>query len=131
MFTRPAPHGPASAAGPHVPAGHEEIWDRIARGCLLIAIFLSGWGLLRVGQINLTFSDLFFLISFSISALRGRLSVTPFRSLTPFWLAGLVMLLGGLFIGSIINGDPLRWVNIALQYTVALDRKSTRLNSSH
>ncbi|MCB4859921.1 O-antigen ligase family protein [Sphingobium sp. PNB] len=115
----PASHGPASAAATDIFAAHEEIWDRIARWCLMTAIFLSGWGLLRVGQINLTFSDLFFLISFSISALRGRLSVTPFRSLTPFWLAGLVMMLGGLFIGSIINGDPLRWVNIALQYTVA------------
>src|SRR3546814_9717887 len=51
--------------------------------------------------------------------MRGLLSIPPFRSLTPFWLAGLVMMLGGLFIGSIINGDPLRWVNIALQYTVA------------
>src|SRR3546814_15807112 len=51
--------------------------------------------------------------------MRGLLSIPPFRSLTPFWLAGLVMMLGGLFIGSIFNGDPLRWVNIALQYTVA------------
>lgn len=97
----------------------ENIWDRIARHSLIAAIFLSGWALLRVGQINLTFSDVFFLFSFVIAALRGRLSVTPFRSLTPFWLTGLVMMLGGLFIGSVVNGDPLRWVNIALQYTVA------------
>src|SRR3546814_20168988 len=51
--------------------------------------------------------------------MRGLLSIPPFRSLTPFWPAGLVMMLGGLFIGSISNGDPLRWVNIALQYTLA------------
>ena len=115
----PSPCASAAIARPNILAAHEQTWDRIARSSLLIAIFLSGWGLLRVGQINLTFSDIFFLLSFIISALRGRLSVTPFRSLTPFWLAGLVMMLGGLFIGSIINGDPLRWVNIALQYTVA------------
>ncbi|WP_205452050.1 O-antigen ligase family protein [Sphingobium estronivorans] len=106
-------------ARPDVFAAHEQLWDRIARYSLLTAIFLSGWGLLRVGQINLTFSDLAFLISFTISGLRGRLSATPFRSLTPFWLTGLVMMLGGLFIGSVVNGDPLRWVNIALQYMVA------------
>ena len=111
----PSPSASAAIARPNILAAHEQTWDRIARSSLLIAIFLSGWGLLRVGQINLTFSDIFFLLSFILSALRGRLSVTPFRSLTPFWLAGLVMMLGGLFIGSIINGDPLRWVNIALQ----------------
>jgi len=116
----PASHAPsATVIRPDILAAHEQIWDRIARYCLLIAIFLSGWGLLRVGQINLTFSDFFFLISFAITGLRGRLSVTPFRSLTPFWLTGLVMMLGGLFVGSVFNGDPLRWVNIALQYTVA------------
>lgn len=114
-LTSPGPY--VSAPGHFGP--HEAIWDRGARYCLLIAIFLSGWGLLRVGQINLTFSDLFFLISFTISGLRGQLSATPFRSLTPFWLTGLVMMLGGLFVGSVVNGDPLRWVNIALQYTVA------------
>ncbi|KKW94158.1 O-antigen ligase family protein [Sphingobium chungbukense] len=110
---------PTAPARPDIFAAHEQVWDRIARYSLLTAIFLSGWGLLRVGQINLTFSDLAFLVSFTISGLRGRLSATPFRSLTPFWLTGLVMMLGGLFIGSVVNGDPLRWVNIALQYTVA------------
>ncbi|WP_313802838.1 O-antigen ligase family protein [Sphingobium sp.] len=139
-LTSPGPFAAASAgrpAGPDIFAPHEAIWDRVARYCLLTAIFLSGWGLLRVGQINLTFSDLAFLASFTISGLRGRLSVTPFRSLTPFWLMGLVMMLGGLFVGSVINGDPLRWVNIALQYTVAFlfipillmqqDQRTTRM----
>lgn len=116
-FTGSAYRGAVRAAGT---AGvHEHVWDRIARHSLLAAVFLSGWSLLRVGQINLTFSDVFFLLSFAISGARGRLSATPFRSLTPFWLIGLVMMLGGLFVGSVVNGDPLRWVNIALQYTVA------------
>ncbi|WP_242126900.1 O-antigen ligase family protein [Sphingobium sp. Sx8-8] len=117
-FTGPAVHR-ASASPAGAARGQEHVWDRIARYCLLAAIFLSGWSLLRVGQINLTFSDVFFLLSFAISGARGHLSATPFRSLTPFWLTGLVMMLGGLFVGSVVNGDPLRWVNIALQYTVA------------
>jgi O-antigen ligase len=104
---------------PALLAVHDTVWDTVARRTLLVAIFLSGWSLLRVGPINLTFSDVAFLLSFAITALRGRLSATPFRSLTPFWLLGLVMMLGGLFVGSVVNGDPLRWVNIALQYTVA------------
>lgn len=106
-------------AGPAIFTSHDNIWDTVARYALLTAIFLSGWGLLRLGPINLTFSDAAFLLSFVITCMRGRLSATPFGALTPFWLTGLVMMLGGLFVGSVINGDPLRWVNIALQYTVA------------
>lgn len=94
-------------------------WDWAARMLLLLAVFLSGWSLLRVGQMNLTFSDIALLASVGILGLRGRLSLSPFGPLTPYWIAGLLMMLGGLFVSSIINGDPLRWVNIALQYAVA------------
>lgn len=100
-------------------AGHvlsTGMWDRIGRLALLTAIFLSGWGLMRVGSVNLTFSDIALLLCVLITGLRGRLGATPFGSLTAFWLVGLVMMLGGLFVGSVVNGNPLRWVNIALQY---------------
>jgi O-antigen ligase len=94
-------------------------WDRIAEILLLIAVFFSSWSLLRVGTINLTISDIAFLMSLMIVASQGRLSFTPFGPLTPYWLLGLLMMLGGLFVSSVINGDPLRWLNIASQYLVA------------
>ena len=108
------PHGPLSGT---TMAGDK--WDSVARYALLASIFLSGWFLLRVGSVNFTFSDAALLICLIITAARGRLGATPFGSLTPFWVTGLAMMLGGLFVGSIMNGDPLRWVNIALQYTVS------------
>lgn len=95
-------------------------WDRIAHYSLLTAIFFSGWNILRVGSVNLTFSDIALLICLIITASRGGLTPMPFGSLTPFWLMGIVLMLGGLFIGSVVNGDPLRWINIALQYSVSL-----------
>lgn len=108
------------AAPPLGPYGATpDLWDKIARLSLLTAIFLSSWGVLRVGSINLTFADAAFLVCLFITAIRGRLGATPFGSLSAFWLTGLVMMLGGLFVGSVVNGDPLRWINIALQYSVA------------
>lgn len=101
------------------PATKEDGWDRVAYYALLISIFLSGWNVLRVGSINLTLSDVALLVCFFITAGRGGLSFTPFGSLTLFWLLGLILMLGGLFIGSVVNGDPMRWVIIALQYIVS------------
>ena len=36
--------------------------------------------------------------------------------MTAMWCIALAMMLGGLLVGSIVNGDPLRWANIASQY---------------
>ena len=92
---------------------------RLPASRLLISVFFSGWTLLRVGSINLTFSDVAFLASLVLVAMQGRLNVVPFGPLTPFWVAGLTMMLGGLFVRSIVNGDPMRWANVAIQYIVA------------
>lgn len=110
---------PRTLAVPRSAAVHADIWSRIPRVCLLVAVFFSGWILLRVGSINLTFSDVAFLASLVLVAMQGRLNVVPFGPLTPFWVAGLTMMLGGLFVSSIVNGDPMRWANVAIQYIVA------------
>lgn len=96
-----------------------QVGDRLAQGALLVGVFLSGWSLLRVGQMNLTVSDIAVLASFCIVVAQSRLRLTPFGPLTPYWIAGLTMMLGGLFVSSVVNGDPLRWANIASQYMVA------------
>lgn len=114
-----ADSAPGMPAHPARTAGHADMWSRIPRLCLLVAVFFSGWTLLRVGSINLTFSDVAFLASLILIAMQGRLNAVPFGPLTPFWVAGLTMMLGGLFVSSIVNGDPMRWANVAIQYTVA------------
>lgn len=93
--------------------------DRILRILLLIGTFLSGWNLLRVGSMNVTVSDIALMLCLAIVATRGRLNLLPFGPLTPYWVGALTMMLGGLFVSSVINGDPLRWVNVAIQYTMA------------
>lgn len=90
--------------------------SRLFQRTLIVCVFFSGWALLRVGQINITLADILFFICFGIVALQGRLTLTPFGGATPYWMIGNLLMLGGLFVSSLVNGDPLRWANIASQY---------------
>lgn len=87
---------------------------------LSAAVFLSTFHLWRVGQINLTFSDVLFTAAFLAFAASGRLEPLPFAQLTPLWLLCLVAMLGGLFVSSLVNGDMLRWAVIAAQFLFSL-----------
>ena len=112
---------PGERAGPSGRTGHEQTPARpeMASTLLLIlssAVFLCTFHLWRVGQINLTFSDVLFSTTFVIFAAAGRLQSQPFALLTPLWLLCLVTMLGGLFVSSLANGDMLRWAVIAGQY---------------
>lgn len=98
-----------------VPPGAERLVPRV----LMLGVFFSGWSLLRVGSINLTLSDLACLLALAIVAGRGRLSLMAFGGLTTYWIVGLTLMLGGLLASSLINGDPLRWLSIGMQYIVA------------
>lgn len=113
--------GPGSGLPPRRAgtSGTSESRDRILRILLLIGTFLSGWNLLRVGSMNVTVSDIALMLCLAIVATRGRLNLLPFGPLTPYWVGALTMMLGGLFVSSVINGDPLRWANVAIQYTMA------------
>lgn len=95
-------------------------WLKIGYSALAIAVFLSGFSVLRLGSINFTLSDLALVTATIIFASRGRLEVHPFGTLTAFWLFGLTLMLGGLFVSSVVNGDPVRWINVAAQYSAAL-----------
>lgn len=93
--------------------------DRIFRPLLLTGVFLSSWILLRLGSMNVTVSDIALMLCLAMVAYQGRLNLMPFGPLTPFWVAALTLMLGGLFVSSVVNGDPLRWANVAIQYTMA------------
>jgi hypothetical protein len=51
-----------------------------------------------------------------ILLVQKKLNLMALQSMTAHWLVALSMMLGGLLIGSVFNGDPLRWANIASQY---------------
>lgn len=93
--------------------------DRLVRAMLIVAVFLGGWAMLRVGEINLTISDLLLMAGLTAMLLRGQATTRPFGSLTPFWLIGLGLMLGGLLLGSIANGSVERWLIVGGQYLFA------------
>ena len=75
---------------------------------MALGAFLTGYQLLRLGPINFTLSDLMFVLAFAISLSRGQITALPFGTVTPWWLTGIAMMLGGLFIGTLFNGDLVR-----------------------
>lgn len=72
--------------------------------------------IIRLGPINLTVSDVALIGCLAILIIRHKINHTPFGQATFVWCAGLSLMLGGLLAGSIVNGDPLRWMVIAGQY---------------
>ena len=83
---------------------------------LIIATLLLSYHLWRVGGINVTVSDVFFIAVVFVELSLARLNGAPFGVLTPLWLSSLLVMLTGLFIGSFFNGDMMRWLVVAAQY---------------
>lgn len=102
---------PVAASAPFV-----ERPERLVRIMLAVASFFMSWHSLRIGEINFTLSDSLIALSFLIIAFRGKLNLQAMSSMTAAWGIALAMMLGGLLLGSIVNGDPLRWANVASQY---------------
>lgn len=90
--------------------------ERLRQILLGMACFFLCWHILRSSALNFSLSDFLFLICFVMLLARNRLNLMAMQSMTAPWFIALSMMLGGLFIGSIFNGDPLRWINVASQY---------------
>lgn len=97
-------------------AGHV---DRLTRAFIGFAAFTMSMHVLRLGPVNLTLSDAALAGCLLILVSRQTINHTPFGQATFFWCAGLFLMLGGLLVSSIVNGDPLRWIVIAGQYLFA------------
>jgi uncharacterized membrane protein YfbV (UPF0208 family) len=93
--------------------------QRTFRFALALAVFTISWHLIRLNAVNLTLSDFTLFICLIGLAARGRLRRTPLGSATFVWSVGLSLMLGGLFVGTWINGDLYRWVVVAGQYIFA------------
>lgn len=87
---------------------------------LFAGFFSLTWNIIRVENLNFTLSDFFFLALAAILLSTGRMNIRPFGSITPIWCCGLLLMLGGLFVSTIINADPIRWLSVASQYLFAL-----------
>lgn len=92
---------------------------QFANVLLMASVFLAGYHLWRIPDANLTVSDLAFIAAFGLFLGQGRVNLVPFGPITPLWLAGLALMLGGLFFSTLINGDLSRWIIVAGQYLFA------------
>lgn len=87
---------------------------------LLAAVFLAPYTTWRVmSDILFTASDVLFCLGALIFLASRRMTIRPLGDFTPIWFLGLAMLLTGLLIGSVVNGDPTRWIIVAVQYAFA------------
>lgn len=91
----------------------------LVRGLLAFAAFFLSWRMLRISAVNITGSDLALLACAFILVVRGQLNPLPFGNLTVPWMVGLFLMLGGLLIGTLANGDATRWAIMGIQYLFA------------
>lgn len=85
-----------------------------AQGAVLFASYVA----FHLPGVYITISDVLFGLSFFIRLWTGRLAL-PFGSMTWLWILGVALLILGLFIGSVVNGDMLRGAIIIAQYGFA------------
>lgn len=87
---------------------------------LSAGVFLAPYLAWRPLEIMFTSSDALFCIAVVFLGIGQALTPRPFGALTPLWLIGFVVMVTGLLIGSVANGEPLRWGIAAAQYGFAL-----------
>lgn len=112
-----AAHYLPSAQPPHYDTG---LRSRSASLVIAAAVFFASYTTWRISADYLfTISDALFCIAVLFLVGQRRLSPRPLADLTPIWLMALAAMLIGLFLGSMINGDPIRWLIVASQYVFA------------
>jgi hypothetical protein len=106
-----------------LPAARESAspYDR-AIGALLpaAAFFLSWWQVGRLPNANLTMSDMILIVCTLLMLVSRGLNARMMGRMSALWVGGIVMLLGGMLVGSTMHGDFTRWPVVAGQYAFAL-----------
>ncbi len=82
-----------------------------------VGVFLAAYVNWRIDNAFFTASDGFFLLGAVLLLCGGGFRLNPFRGATTYWLVAFTLMLFGLFIGSVVNGDPICWLIAALQYS--------------
>ncbi|MCF8708242.1 O-antigen ligase family protein [Rhizorhapis sp. SPR117] len=90
--------------------------NRVAVMVLTLAVCLSSFHVLRVASQNLSYSDILFALAAIMFIAIGRINLSPFRELSPFWFGGLALFISGLFFSSLMHNALDRWVIVASQY---------------
>lgn len=82
-------------------------------------VFLAPINILRHPSFYLTLSDVLAAICLLVMLLNRSLPVRPFGTVTFWWILGNVMLIGGLLVSTLVNGDVARGLVVSGQYGAA------------
>lgn len=85
-----------------------------------ITVFLSPMNYLRADFAYITLGDCFALLTLGVMLVQGRLPLYPFGRATAGWLIGVLMLTGGLTLGSAMNGNLFDGLVVVGQYCFSL-----------
>ncbi|MEP3274894.1 MAG: O-antigen ligase family protein [Stappiaceae bacterium] len=83
-------------------------------------VFFAPLNFLRHPSFYMTVSDLFVMACILVMLVNRTLPLRPFEALAPVWMTSILMIIAGLMLGSIINGDPTRGLVVTGQYFFAL-----------
>jgi O-antigen ligase len=119
MNFRPAFDSVAQGSGRSAPEPFEPAVSRAAPlpRPLLGAVFLWVYLTWRPLEVMFTYSDALFLIGAAILLYKAQLPTHALGALTPLWLSSFSLFIGGLLVGSLVNGVPMRWLIVACQYS--------------
>ncbi|MGX1495002.1 O-antigen ligase family protein [Roseibium aggregatum] len=81
--------------------------QELERLLVIVAVFLSPMTYLRTDIVFFTLSDLVASAAFVVMIANRRIPLRPFADMTSFWLFSVLLLCGGLIVGSLMSGDPL------------------------
>lgn len=91
----------------------------LAFPAIAAGVFLTPYLSVRPLPILFTFSDMFFCLAAVMLAIGHRLPRRPMGELYAPWLAAFAVMFAGLLLGSLVNGDPARWLLATVQYAFA------------
>lgn len=115
MRTLALPDGPLQAA----PMPARLVW-RLDLILVAITVFLSPLNYLRASFGYVTLGDAFAMLTLLVMLVQQRLPLYPFGNATAGWLIGVLMLTGGLTLGSAMNGNLVNGLVVVGQYCFSL-----------
>jgi O-antigen ligase len=90
--------------------------QQAAPAFIAAAVFLAPYISRRPFELMLTVSDMLFFCGAGLLLLGKRLPSQPLGAFTVNWLMCFLLMLFGLLVGSLVNGDPIRWLVAGVQY---------------
>lgn len=93
--------------------------DQLEFVLAVAAIFLAPANFLRLPSVYITLGDVLLFACFALLLLRRAVPIRPLDSSTPIWIVGIMLLVGGLLVSSVVNGDPQRGIIVSAQYFTA------------